>query len=149
MRGKILKREHVAGRERDDALGIACAGKFAEAAKDGNEVLDCAVVVDDEDEGTVGISPQKHEQQGFRRGRKSGHTNAPRALPQVGGNTREGGKRFYVREEFADEGKQHADLILAGTEARVSGGREPVETKIGGPDLDLPFALSQPAQYAF
>jgi hypothetical protein len=26
----------------------------------------------------------------------------------VGGNTREGGKRFYVREEFADEGKQHA-----------------------------------------
>jgi hypothetical protein len=26
----------------------------------------------------------------------------------VGGYTREGGKHFYVREEFADEGKQHA-----------------------------------------
>jgi len=26
----------------------------------------------------------------------------------VGGYTREGGKHFYVREEFADEGKKHA-----------------------------------------
>jgi hypothetical protein len=32
----------------------------------------------------------------------------------VGGYTREGGKHFYVREEFADEGKKHAGLILAG-----------------------------------
>ena len=59
------------------------------------------------------MTPQKHEQQGFCGGRESRDTNAPRALPQVGGNTREGGKRFYVREEFADEGKQHADSILA------------------------------------
>jgi hypothetical protein len=29
----------------------------------------------------------------------------------VGGNTREGGKLFYVREEFADEGKKHAGLF--------------------------------------
>jgi hypothetical protein len=26
----------------------------------------------------------------------------------VGGYTREGGKLFYVREEFADEGKKYA-----------------------------------------
>jgi hypothetical protein len=26
----------------------------------------------------------------------------------VGGNTRKAGKRFHVREEFANEGKQHA-----------------------------------------
>jgi hypothetical protein len=26
----------------------------------------------------------------------------------MGGYTREGGKLFYVREEFADEGKKHA-----------------------------------------
>ena len=57
---------------------------------------------------------QKHEQQGFCRGQESGDTNAPRALPQVGGNTRESGKHFYVREEFADEGKQHENLILTG-----------------------------------
>ncbi len=55
------------------------------------------------------MAAQKHEQQGFCGGRKSGDTNTPRALPQVGGYTREGGKHFYVREEFADEGKQHAD----------------------------------------
>jgi hypothetical protein len=29
----------------------------------------------------------------------------------VGGNTREGGKLSYVREEFADEGKKHAELF--------------------------------------
>ena len=51
---------------------------------------------------------QKHEQQGLGGGRKSGDTNAPRALPQMGGNAREGGKHFYVREELANEGKQHA-----------------------------------------
>jgi hypothetical protein len=44
----------------------------------------------------------------------------------VGGNTREGGKRFYVREEFADEGKQHADSILAGTGMELPAGCEPM-----------------------
>jgi hypothetical protein len=29
----------------------------------------------------------------------------------VGGYTREGGKLFYVHEEFADEGKKHAALF--------------------------------------
>ena len=71
----------------------------------------------------VGVAAQKHEQQGFRRGRESGDTNAPRALLQVGGNTREGGKHFYVREEFADEGKKHAISILAGTGADGGSGR--------------------------
>jgi hypothetical protein len=33
----------------------------------------------------------------------------------VGGNTQEAGTRFYVREEFANEGKQHRFLILTGT----------------------------------
>jgi hypothetical protein len=39
----------------------------------------------------------------------------------VGGNTREGGKNFYVREEFADEGKQHANSILTGLRSRIWG----------------------------
>ena len=108
MRGEILERKHVAGGEGNDTFGIAGAGEFAEAAEYGHEIFDGAVVVHNDDERAVGVAAQKHEQQGFCRGGKSGDTNAPRALPQVGGNTREGGKHFYVREEFADEGKKHA-----------------------------------------
>ena len=114
MRRKILERKHVAGRKRDDILGIASARKFAKTAQHGNEILDSSIIVDDEDEWAVGMPAQKHEQQGFCRRQQSGDTNAPRALPQVGGNTREGGKHFYVREEFTDEGKQHENLILTG-----------------------------------
>jgi len=54
--------------------------------------------------GAFGVPAQQHEQQGLGGGRKSGDTNAPRALPQMGGNTREGGKHFYVREELATKG---------------------------------------------
>jgi hypothetical protein len=118
MRRKILERKHVARRQGDYGLGIAGTGELAESAHDWDEILDGAVVVDHDNERAVGVSPQKHEQQGFRRGGQSRDTNTPRALPQVGGYTREGGKHFYVREEFADEGKQHASLILAGVGAQ-------------------------------
>ena len=111
MRREILEGEHVAGGEGDDGFGIAGGGEFAEAAEDGNEVFDGAVVVDDEDERTLGGALKQHEQQGFRGGSEAGDTNPPRALLEVGGYTREGGKLFYVREEFADEGKKHAGLF--------------------------------------
>ncbi len=108
MGRQILEWEHVAGRERDYVLGIAGGGEFAEALQQGNEIFDGAVVVDDQEQRAVGGVAQQHEEQGFRGGSESGDTYPPRALPQVGGNTREGGKHFYVREEFADEGKKHA-----------------------------------------
>ena len=111
MRRKILERENVAGGEGDDGIRIAGGGEFAEAAKDGKKLFDGAIVVDDEDEGALGGTLKKHEQQGFCGGGEAGDTNAPRALLEVGGNTREGGKLFYVREEFADEGKKHALLF--------------------------------------
>jgi len=62
MRRKILKREHVAGGQSDDSVGIAGAGEFAKAAEHGNEILDGPVVVDDDDERPVGVAAQKHEQ---------------------------------------------------------------------------------------
>ncbi len=111
MRGEILEGEHIARRKRDDGVGIAGGGEFAEAAKDGDEIFDGAVIVDDEDQGTRGGALKQHEQQGFRGGGEAGDTNTPRALLEVGGNTREGGKFFYVHEEFADEGKKHAELF--------------------------------------
>ena len=54
---------------------------------------------------------EKHEQQGFCRGSETGDTSTPRALLEVGGNTRESGELFYVHEEFADEREKHAELF--------------------------------------
>jgi hypothetical protein len=108
VRRKILEGEHIARGQRDNRVRIAGGGEFTEAAKDGKEVFDGAVVVDDKDQRTRGGALEKNEQQGFGGGSESGDTNTPRALLEMGGYTHEGGKHFYVREEFADEGKKHA-----------------------------------------
>jgi len=82
-----------------------------ETPEDRNEVFYGAVVVDYEDQRACGGALKQHEQQGFCGGGEAGDTKTPRALLEVGGYTREGGKLFYVREEFADEGKKHAGLF--------------------------------------
>ena len=111
MRREILEGKDVAGGEGDDGLRIAGGSEFTEAAEDRKKVFDSAIIVDDEDERASGGALKQHEQQGFCGGSEAGDTNAPRALLEVGGNTREGGKLFYVHEEFADEGKKHAGLF--------------------------------------
>jgi hypothetical protein len=108
---EILEREHVTRRQRDDRVGIAGGGEFTEAAKDRKEVFNGAVVVDDKDQRASGRTLKQYEQQGFRSRGEARDTNTPRALLEVGGYTREGGKLFYVHEEFADEGKKHAGLF--------------------------------------
>ena len=108
MRGKILERKHVTRREGDNGVGIAGGGELTESLKNGDEVFYRPIVVDDEDKRAVGGPPEEHEQQGFRGGGESRDTDTPRALFEVGGSTREAGKRFNVREEFTDEGKKHA-----------------------------------------
>jgi hypothetical protein len=108
MRREILVGKHVPRGKGDDGVRIAGGGEFAKSSKDRREVFDGAVVVDYENERPSGSALKQHEQQGFCRGGEAGDTNTPRALLEVGGNTREGGKLFYVREEFADEGKKHA-----------------------------------------
>jgi hypothetical protein len=111
VRREILEGEDVTRGEGDDGVRIGGGGELAEAAEDGEEVFDGAVVVDHEDEGASGGALKEHEQQGFSGWGEGGDTKAPRALLEVGGNTREGGKLFYVREEFADEGKKHAGIF--------------------------------------
>src|SRR5579863_2030758 len=108
---EILKREHVAGREGDYRLGIAGSGELAESAEDGDELLDGSIVVDDDDQRTLSAALQQHEYEGLGGGDEAGDTDTPRALLELGGYTREGGKVFYVREEFADEGKKHAGIF--------------------------------------
>jgi hypothetical protein len=105
---EILEGKHVARGKGYDGVRVAGGGEFAEAAKDRDKVFYGAVVVDYKDQGASGGSLEKHEQQGFCSGGEAGDTNPPRALLEVGGYTREGGKLFYVHEEFADEGKKHA-----------------------------------------
>ncbi len=114
MRRKVLEGQHVTGGQCDDRFRIAGRGKFAESAQHRDEIFHGAVVIDDEDQRPLDGAAQKHEQQRFRSGREPGDTNPPRALFQMGGYTQEAGKRFYVREEFADEGKKHALSILSG-----------------------------------
>jgi hypothetical protein len=108
MRRQILEGEDVAGGHGDDGLGVSGGGEFAEALQNRDKIFNGAVVIDYEDEWAVSGAAEEHEQQGFGGRGESGDTNSPRALPEVGGYTRDGGKHFYVREEFADEGKQHA-----------------------------------------
>ncbi len=48
MRREILKRQHVAGGQRDYGFGIAGGGEVAESTEDGDEFLDGAIVVYDE-----------------------------------------------------------------------------------------------------
>src|SRR5271156_2290469 len=108
MRRKILKRKYVARGQSHDRLRVAGSRKFAEALQYRNELLDRAIVVHNDDQRPVGATAKQHQEQGFCRRRKSGDTYPPRALPQVGGYTHERGKHFYVRKEFANEGKKHA-----------------------------------------
>jgi hypothetical protein len=48
--------------------------------------------------------------QGFGGGVETGHTNPPRALPEMGGRTPKSWKKFHLRENIADERQEHAGL---------------------------------------
>ena len=84
MRREILERKHVAGGERDDGVGIAGGSEFAEAAENGDEIFDGAIVVDYEDQRAGGGALKQHEQQGFCCGSEAGDTNAAPCPPGGG-----------------------------------------------------------------
>jgi hypothetical protein len=48
--------------------------------------------------------------QGFGGGVEAGHTNPPRALPEMGGRTPKSWKKFHLRENIADERQEHAEF---------------------------------------
>src|SRR5579864_9073576 len=129
MRREILKWKDVACRQRNNGIGIAGRRQFAEALQDRNEVLHCTVVVHDQNERAFRRALEKHKQKGLCCRGQSRNTKPPRALLQMGGSTRESGKSFHVRKEFADEGKKHADLILTGV-WQSSAGLRPVEVRV-------------------
>ncbi len=74
--------------------------------------LGSLVVRDDNHAGSVSGANEQRQVKCARRSRKSGHTSAPRASAQVAAYTLKGLRVFKVRKQFADEGKNHAELIL-------------------------------------
>ena len=60
MRGKILKGKNVVSGESDDGIGVAGGGEFAESAEDREEFFGGAIVVDYEDDGTLGGALEQH-----------------------------------------------------------------------------------------
>ncbi len=116
MRRKILERQDIAGRKRNDRIGIASRGELTKSTKNRDEFFDGPVVRNDNDQRAFGGALPQDEEKSFRCRGQAGHTKPPRALFQMGGYTQEAGKNFYVREEFANEGKKHRSLILAGVE---------------------------------
>jgi hypothetical protein len=92
MRREILKREHVAGGEDDDAVGVGGAGEFGEGGEHWLEIFGGAVVGNDHDERTSGALLEENGDESFGGGVESGHTDPSRALAQMGGRTPEGRK---------------------------------------------------------
>ena len=85
----------------------------SQAAEDGGvEGFGGLVVGDDDEAGGVGGADEEGKIEGAGGEGESRDTSAPRASAQVAAYTLKGFRMLQVREELADEGKNHAGLIL-------------------------------------
>jgi hypothetical protein len=76
------------------------------------EGLGGLVVGDDDETGGVGGSYEEGKIEGSGGKGEAGDTSAPRASAEMAAYTLEGFRMLHVCEELADEGKNHAELIL-------------------------------------
>ena len=76
------------------------------------EGLGGLVVGDDDERGGVGGADEEGKIEGAGGEGEAGDTSAPRASAQMAAYTLEGFGVLQVRKELADEGKNHAELIL-------------------------------------
>ena len=100
------------GGEAEDGFGREGAGKLAGTEDGGVEGLGRFVVGDDDETGDVGGSYEEREIEGPGGEGQSRDTSAPRASAQVAAYTLKGVRMLQVRQELADEGKNHVGLIL-------------------------------------
>ena len=107
------------GGEAQDARG-ECAGQLAGGEDGGVEGFGGLVVGDDDERRGVGGADEEGKIEGAGGGGESGDTTAPRAGAQMAAYTLEGLGVFQVREELADEGENHAELILAAAETGLT-----------------------------
>ena len=90
MRRQILKGQHIARREAYHRVWIRSSGQFAEGAEHGQQLFGGAVIGHHQHQRTLDRAAQQDNDQRLGRCRQSSDTDPPRALPQMGGGTREG-----------------------------------------------------------
>ena len=83
-------------------------GEFAAGAQQRLQRFGGLVVGDDEEDGLARGAGQKRKVKGTRRRGKSGHTTTPRTKVEMPLYAIEGGGALQLREDFADEGENHA-----------------------------------------
>ena len=106
--GQILEGEHVVVGKRDHGFGISSSGKLTKSLQHRDQVFGRTIIRDHDNQRAPRRLLQHDQKQSFCGGNQSRDTNPPRALLEMGGDTRKGGQLFYVREEIADEGENHA-----------------------------------------
>ena len=98
--------------EAEDRFGRDGAGELAGAEDGGVEGLGGLVVGNDDETGCVGGSYEEGKIEGSGGEGEARHTSTPRASAEMAAYTLEGFRMLHVCEELADEGKNHAELIL-------------------------------------
>jgi hypothetical protein len=112
VRRKVFEGENVVSWEAEDGFRGEGSGEFAGGEDGCVERLGGFVVGDDDDTRGVGCADEEGKVESACGEGESGHTTAPRASAEVAANTLEGFGVLQVREELANEGKNHAVLIL-------------------------------------
>ena len=100
------------GGEAEDGFGGEGSGEFAGGEDGGVEGFGGFVVGDDDDAGGLCGADEEGKVEGAGGEGEAGDTSAPRASAQMAAYTLKGFRVLQVREELADEGKNHAELSL-------------------------------------
>ena len=113
VRGEVFKGEDIVAGQAEDGRGIERAGELAGAEDGGVEGFGGLVVGDDHDGGGSGGADKEWKIEGAGSGGEAGDAPAPGASAEMAADTLEGFRVLEIREEFADEGKNHADSSLS------------------------------------
>jgi hypothetical protein len=113
VRGEVFEGEDVVGGEAQDGFGREGAGELAGAEDGGVEGFGGLVVGDDDEAGGLGGTYEERKIEGAGGEGEAGDTTTPRASAEMAAYTLEGFRLLQVCEELADEGKDHALLILS------------------------------------
>jgi hypothetical protein len=116
---KIFERKHVMGGKAKDRLSGEGPGEFASAEDGGMKSLGGLIVGDDDDTRNAGSADEERQVQRPGCESEAGDTSTTRASAQMAAYTLKCVGVFQVRQELADERKNHAGLILV--DVRFSG----------------------------
>jgi hypothetical protein len=109
---KVFEGKDVMGGEAEDGFGWDRAGEFAGVEDGGVEGFRGFVVGYDDEARGVGRADEVGKIENAGSKGEPRDTTAPRATAQVAAYTLEGFRVLHVCEELADEGKNHAGMIL-------------------------------------